>query len=208
VTETLVERRRRLLRADIGSVAIRLFAERGFDAVTINEIADAAGTSPRTFFRYFATKDEVVLDYERYLFDRLAAALDERPLTEGPVTALREAFIATSHVEPSDRARVLELGRILEATPSLRGRAQGDRIAESAPLVTAIAARMGVADDDLRPRTIVAAMSAIAAAEFKAWVLDQGEGDPAARIARALALVEAGLTALDRATPRRGSARS
>ena len=157
MTETLVERRRRLLRSDIGSIAIRLFAERGFDAVTINDIADAAGTSPRTFFRYFATKDEVVLDYERYLLDRLGAALDGARPTEGPVTALREAFKVTSHVEPDARARVLADRAILRARAFARGRAH-DRITESTPLIAAIAARMGVDDDDPRPRTTVAAI--------------------------------------------------
>jgi AcrR family transcriptional regulator len=199
--ETLVERRRRILRAEIGAVAIRLFAERGFDAVTINDIAEAAGTSPRTFFRYFKTKDDVVLDYERYLLDRLAMALDERPLAEGPVTALREAFVATSHVEVSDRARILELGRILDATPALQGRTHSYRIVGSAPLVAAIATRMGVDGDDPRPRATVAAMTAVAAAEFRAWVVEEGRGDPADRIGAALTLVEGGLTALDRATP-------
>jgi len=198
VTETLVDRRRRLVRADIGRIALDLFAERGFEAVTVEDIADAAGTSPRTFFRYFATKDEVVLDYERHLYDRLVAALDARPATEGPVTALREAYRVTSHVEPDDRARVVQRGRILDAAPALQARAQGARLADSRTLIEHVARRMGVATDDVRPRTVVAAMSAVASAEFRAWVAGGGRGDPADRIVSALALVEQGLAAVDR----------
>lgn len=197
-TESLVERRRRLVRADIGRVAVELFAERGFDDVTVDDIAAAAGTSPRTFFRYFTTKDEVVLAYERHLQARLVAAVAARPPSEGPVTALREAFRATSHVEPADRPRIVQLGRILEAAPALRARAQGERVADSADLEALIADRMGVDDhDDPRPRVVVAAMTAVAATEFRAWVDRGGDDDPGERIVAALTLVENGLAALD-----------
>ncbi|MGZ8745904.1 MAG: TetR family transcriptional regulator, partial [Mycobacterium sp.] len=87
MTEALSERRRRLLRDEVGRVAILLFVEHGFDNVTVDDIAVAAGTSPRTFFRYFPTKDEVVLDYERKLQERMLAALKSRPPKEGPVEA-------------------------------------------------------------------------------------------------------------------------
>lgn len=197
MTETLGERRRRLLRDEIGRVAIGLFAERGFDAVTVDDIAAEAGTSQRTFFRYFATKDEVVLDYERRLVARLVAALAARPPDEGGVTALREAFCETSHVEPIDRPRVVQLGRILDATPALLGRAQGVRVADNDLLVAQVAGRMGANPSDFRPRAVVAAMSAVAATEFRAWATGGGEDDPAARIRAALGLVEAGLASHD-----------
>ena len=158
--ETLVERRRRLVRADLARVAVELFAERGFDAVTVDDIAAAAGTSQRTFFRYFATKDDVVLEYERQLWQRLVTALEARPPDEGPVTALREAFRATSHVEPADRAHVVQLGRILDAAPTLRARATAVRLAEHPTLTKETARRMGVAMNDTRVRTVVAAMTA------------------------------------------------
>lgn len=207
-TESLIERRRRLVRADMGRVALDLFAERGFDAVTVDDIAAAAGTSPRTFFRYFATKDEVVLDYERHLHARLVAAVAARPASEGPVTALREAFRATSHVEPADRQRIVQLGRILDAAPVLRAKAQGERFTDSAALTRVVAERMRVEDDDMRARTVVAAMTAVAAAEFRAWVDSGGQDDPGERIVTALALVEGGLAALDHARRRRTRRRS
>ena len=195
--ETLVERRRRLVRADLARVAVELFAERGFDAVTVDDIAAATGTSQRTFFRYFAAKDDVVLEYERQLWQRLATALEARPLAEGPVTALREAFRTTSHVEPADRAHVVQLGRILDAAPALRARATGVRLAEHPALTKEIARRMGVAVNDARVRTVVAAMTAVADTEFRAWARDRGKGDPADRIVAALALVEDGLSQFD-----------
>ena len=196
-TPSLADRRRTLLRAEIGRVAIELFAEQGFDAVTVDDIAAAAGTSPRTFFRYFATKDDIVLDYERHLYDRLLVALDQRPASEGAVTALRESYRITSHVEPAGRARVVQLGRILEAAPGLRARGRGERLLRDEELVKRVAARLQVPSDDTRARVIVAAMDSVAGAEFRAWVADGGRGDPADRIVAALALVEDGLSTLE-----------
>jgi AcrR family transcriptional regulator len=196
--EPLLQRRRRLVRAELGTVAIELFAEHGFDAVTVGDIASAAGISERTFFRYFATKDEVVLDYERRLHERLVHALRARPPAEGPVTALTNAYKATSHVPVEDRARVVQLGRILAAAPTLRAAAHGEQTVPNDALTELVAARMGLHTGDRRPRTVVAAITSVAAAEWTAWVDDGGDGDPAERIGDAIALVEAGLAALDR----------
>lgn len=193
MTELLSERRRRLLRDELGRVAIGLFAKRSFDNVTVDDIVAAAGTSPRTFFRYFATKEEVVLDYERRLQERLLVALRARPPAEGAVEALRQAYIATSHVERADRDRVLQVGRILEAAPALRARANGERFADDQPALEEVAHRLGSDANDVRVRVIVAAMGAVAATEFRAWVQGGGKGDPAKRISAALTLLESGL---------------
>ncbi len=198
VVETLVDRRRRLVRGELARVAVALFAERGFDTVTVDEIAAAAGMSQRTFFRYFATKEDVVLEFERGLWQDLVTAFDERPADEGAVTALREAFRVTSHVEPADRARALQLARILDAAPALQARATGERVAEDQALVAGVARRMGVDGEDWRARVVLAAMSSVAGAEFRAWAQDGGSGDPAERIVTALALLEHGLADLDR----------
>src|SRR5262245_64809249 len=115
--ETLTERRRRLLRDEIGRIAVDLFAARGFDAVTVDDTADAVGTSQRTFFRYFASKDAIVLDLARRIDQRLLDALDARPASEGALTALRNAYCATSHVEPANRARTMQLAKVLASTP-------------------------------------------------------------------------------------------
>ncbi len=197
MTEALSERRRRLLRDELGRVAMQLFVEHGFDSVTVDDIAAAAGSSPRTFFRYFATKDEVVLDYERRLQERLLVALQSRPPGEGPVRALRQAYIETSHVEPAERGRVLQLGRVLENAPALRARVAGERIVEDLALAEHLAERLGAHPDDARVRVIIAAMGAVAEKEFRAWVSGGGKGDPAKRISEALALLEDGLGQLD-----------
>src|SRR3954453_2531130 len=74
VVETLPARRRRLMRADIERVAMRMFLDRGYDAVSVDDIAEAVGMSSRTFFRYYATKDEVLSSYRRGLSEALVDA--------------------------------------------------------------------------------------------------------------------------------------
>lgn len=204
MTETLIERRRRLLRDDIGRIAVDLFATQGFDRVTVDDIAEAAGTSQRTFFRYFPSKDAIVLDLARRLDDRLLDALDSRPPGEGAVTALRNAFCQTSHVEPQERPWVLQLARVMADTPTLRARAHGERVADSQALLRLLAERMGIGPADPRVRVLATSFSAVAAVEFYRWADAGGEGDPSEAIAAALSLLEAGLGHLDDLRPTKG----
>jgi AcrR family transcriptional regulator len=188
--------RRGLVARAIESAALRLFAERGFDAVAVDEVAAAVGISQRTFFRYFASKDDVVLGYSRRLDERLVIALEGRPASEGAVTALRQAFLTTSTIEPADRDDVLLRARAVAGAPVLRARSRGEAAGRVDRLAVLLAHRMRMPSDDLRPRTVAAAMSATAIAAFEQWVADP-VGQPADRIAEALDLVQRGLAELD-----------
>jgi AcrR family transcriptional regulator len=197
-TERLSERRRRYVAAEISHAAIELFAARGFDAVTVDEIAAEAGTSPRTFFRYFASKDDVVLQYRRRLNRRLVDAVLARPAPEGAVTALRHAYRETATTRSADRPLVALRNRVLYDAPALRARAQSEATAPDSPLVDALAARMGVDPDrDDRPRLLAAAAGAVTSVAFEQWVRAGGRDDPVARIDAALALLEDGVASLD-----------
>jgi AcrR family transcriptional regulator len=193
--------KRDAVRAGLARVAIDLFARDGFEAVTIEEIARAAGISARTFFRYFPSKDDIVLELASRLHDRLLFAFDERPEHESTVEALRRAYVVTSTVAPDDRDRVLRVGRILSASPALRSASYGRTWADGAPIVGRVAERMGARGPDPRPRIIVAAMAAVATTEWQAWVDDGGIGDPAERIDTALAMLENGLGGLGTRAP-------
>jgi AcrR family transcriptional regulator len=198
----LADRRRDLVARDIRRTALALFDERGFDAVSVQDIADAVGMSARTFFRYFASKDDILLDYQRHLDDRLCAALRARPAGEGPVAALRAAFIATSTVAPEDHDAVVARARVLAAAPGLRARAQGERAFASQEIARLLAARMGVDPAaDQRPLVIAAAMLAAAVAAWDHWLEHGGTGDPSRAIASALDLIAAGLQQLDQVRP-------
>ncbi|HEX2286560.1 MAG TPA: TetR family transcriptional regulator, partial [Mycobacterium sp.] len=100
---SLRDRQRARVRADIRLAAYRLFAAHGFDHVTTEQIAAAAGVSPSTFFRYTATKEELLLDPVRRGWSAIAALLEERPRGESPDVALARAIEArTSAFQDSE----------------------------------------------------------------------------------------------------------
>lgn len=115
------ERTRRAVRTELVAVAQALFAERGYDQVTIEEIAQAAGMSRRTFFRYFASKDEVMLAKHELLADLLTEALAARPVEEGLWESFRRAFDAVVPYfdDPAYTAQVLSTEQIINANPAL-----------------------------------------------------------------------------------------
>jgi AcrR family transcriptional regulator len=195
----LQEARRQYTARQIARVAIRLFAERGFDAVTVDEVAAQVGISARTFFRYFASKEDVVLHFQRRLKERLIDAFDARPADEGAVTALRNAYVHTSTVAPEDREELLILGQFLEDSQPLLARSRGEQAVPDAAVVVALSRRLGI-DPDRDPvgETIAAAMGAAASAAFHRWVASHGRDDPAARVGAALDIVMAGLFVYDK----------
>jgi len=181
-----------VVRSSLANIALDLFADFGFDRVTVEEIASAGGISSRTFFRYFASKEEIVLELLSHLSDRLTEACEGRPADEGPIEALRNAYGITSAVAAEDRPRILQVGRILTASPPLPQASYGRPLAGGGRLVANVAARLGVGSSDPRPRILVAAMTAVAVAEWNAWVDEDGRGDPSERIVAALDVLERG----------------
>jgi AcrR family transcriptional regulator len=196
---TLQTARRDYTAREISRAAMQLFAERGFDAVTVEQIATQAGISARTFFRYFPTKEDVVFRYQNHLQDRLVIAFDARPAEEGPVTALRNAYVATSRVMPEDRDDVVLLGRFLEGSRGLKARSHGQHAVDREALIAALSARLG-----RHPRkreiaeTIASAMGAAASTAFHRWVASGGRGDPSETVATALDILIHGLSEYDR----------
>jgi AcrR family transcriptional regulator len=177
---------------------MRLFAERGFDEVTVDDIAAEAGISARTFFRYFESKDEVVLRYQRRLESRLATVFEDFATTQPPVTALRNAFVLTSTVAPEDRHQFVLIGRFLMNSRALTIRLRGERATPSEAVVAALAQSLGSEPNDLTAMTIAAAMTAAASAAFDRWVLSGGASDPSQAVAAALDLLIGGLSAFDK----------
>lgn len=118
----LRERTRRAVQAELIDVAQRLFVEHGYEGTTIDQIATAVGMSQRSFFRYFAGKDELVLAKYEQLGDLLAGRLAERPADEGPWPALRHTFdVFVEYVQsPGADARLNEIERVIERSPVLR----------------------------------------------------------------------------------------
>jgi AcrR family transcriptional regulator len=114
------ERRKQQTRAALESAALRLFAERGYEQTTVEDIADAADVAVRTFFRYFSSKQHVLFgEVAHTIVGRLRDALAGRPASEPPITAVRAAMDALEVVDPDDQQEILERMRLLQQMPEL-----------------------------------------------------------------------------------------
>ncbi|WP_461058635.1 TetR family transcriptional regulator [Streptomyces pseudoechinosporeus] len=126
----LRERKKQRMYQDVSEVAIGLFLERGFDAVSVAEIAAAAEISKPTLFRYFPAKEDLVLHRFADHEDEAARVVDERSEGQSPLDALRVHFLdGLERCDPvtglNDAEPVLAYHRLLYGTPSLVARLSG-----------------------------------------------------------------------------------
>jgi AcrR family transcriptional regulator len=158
------------MRAEIATTAITLFLANGFDATTIDDVAAATGVARRTFFRYFATKEDVVLGYLTDLGDTLCTALAARPPQEPVWEALRRAMDDAKSMFMSDPARMKAILSLCDDTPSLRAR-HAEKAGHWRRGITVELARRLHVDPatDLRPATYAAAALGALDAVSEAW---------------------------------------
>ncbi|WP_170223690.1 TetR family transcriptional regulator [Nonomuraea turkmeniaca] len=121
----LRERKKEKTRLALLDAALDLFLEQGYESTTVEQIAGAVDVSPRTFFRYFTSKDHLVLWFHDHGEEIMLETLESRPPDEPPFTALMHALRAVlSDMQgstPEESARFLKLRRILEENPRLIG---------------------------------------------------------------------------------------
>ncbi|NGN63764.1 TetR family transcriptional regulator [Streptomyces sp. A7024] len=179
-------------REAIRQATYRLVQEQGYDATTVEQIAEAAEVSPSTVFRYFPTKEDIILSDE---YDPLLAdAIRARPADEPPLVALRRAM--------TDVMRLLweqvteEVGvrlRLIRAVPQLRARMLEGMDTSTETLLPVLAERSGRPVDDFELRVVVGAvMGALMQALFD-WVDRGGTDDLSETVDRALEVLERGL---------------
>jgi AcrR family transcriptional regulator len=169
MTESLRDRRRAQIRADIRRAAFRLFIERGYDAVTTEEIASAAGVSPRTFFRYVPTKEELLLAPVRHGGSAIVALLEERPAAEAPDIALINAIVIRTR--SFGVADTEEWRAALLVAPDLLGKLTVHLPADKERATKLVAVRMGSnSGTDIRPALLVQLAFAAADFAFQQWV--------------------------------------
>ena len=187
----LRERKKAKTRAAIQRHALQLFREQGYEATTVEQIAEAAEVSPSTFFRYFGTKEEVAL-YDD--FDPLIiAAFEAQPAELSPVQAMRRAFRQVFATMPAvETEQQWERGRLILSVPELRMRML-DQVAEAVQLFAElVAGRVGRRADDFAVRTYAGAMiGAVLSAILTG--MDDPQADFIELVDASLAYLEAGL---------------
>ncbi|WP_419707142.1 TetR family transcriptional regulator [Promicromonospora sp. NFX87] len=192
----LRERTRRAIQKEITEAAERLFVERGYEATTIGHIAEAVGMSRRTLYRYFSTREDVVLGKLDVVGDEVLAALRERPADEPVWTALRHSFDGMiAHLDHAGNVGLAApMQRIILETPGLRAKylEKIERVESAAELVVrerADAAGKPWAADDPAPRAVVAAALGCVLAAEHAWLAGGATQTMAVLVDRAMAAV-------------------
>jgi AcrR family transcriptional regulator len=189
----LRERKKERTRRAISDAALDLFEARGFDATTVDDIAAAADVSARTFFRYYASKDEAVFERADDVRDAFRALLAVRPQGEPLLVSLRELAKALIADEVVDDVRVRRVLRLVAAEPALRRSYSALLDGFEHELTTWAADRLGVPHTDLRPRLLAAAVLTARRVATDTWLESPGD-DLADHIARAIDLLASGLT--------------
>ncbi|GAB2670449.1 TetR/AcrR family transcriptional regulator [Kribbella swartbergensis] len=169
----LRERRRAETRHAIQRHAIRLFAERGYDATTVNDVAVAAGVSAMTVYRHFATKEDLVLYDE---FDQVAAEIvAAQPADQRLVVRIARTLAATYDQAIADREFHLARLRLMISTPALRARHLDSQYATQESLVTALTGRSGDPALEFQARAAASACLAVVHIALLRWAAEDGE---------------------------------
>jgi AcrR family transcriptional regulator len=189
----LRERKKQRTRAQLQRAAIDLFTERGYDAVTVDDIAAAVEVSARTFFRHFGSKDDVLMSFEREQLATLRTLLAERPADESPLMAVRHAVVALAQAYADRQDETFLRLQLMAATPSLLGRAMEIQQQWELVLAEAVADRLGVSlADDLRPALVGACAVAALRVATQAWLASGGKEDVTTMADNALLLIAGG----------------
>jgi AcrR family transcriptional regulator len=184
VREGLRERKKRATREVIAATARRLFAERGFDAVTVAEIAAAADVAEKTVFNHFATKEDLVFAGGEARMAQLLAAIAQRP----PGTPVLDVFRASSEamldvVAAGETEDSLVVPRIVRGSPALQERLTVGWEREAEAVAAAIAAATGADDDDIVPAVVARTLAWTLITIFRATFAGLLAGEDPARLA-------------------------
>jgi AcrR family transcriptional regulator len=191
----LRERKKARTRASIREHALRLFRENGYQDTTVEKIAAAAEVSPSTFFRYFPTKEDVVLQDD--MDTRMIEAFEQQPPELGPVAAARAAAqqMFASYTR-ADMDILRETTALMLTVPEIRARALDEFARTIRVVAEAMGKRAGRPADDIAVRTAAGALIGVIMAitmPWEGWSEGAAFEDMFGRIDEALALLEAGL---------------
>jgi AcrR family transcriptional regulator len=191
----LRERKKARTRAAIREHALRLFREQGYQATTVEQIAAAAEVSPSTFFRYFPTKEDVILqdDMDTLMLD----ALERQPAGLSPVAAVRAAAREMlASMTPGQWEQIQETTALTMTVPEVRARAMDEFARTIGVMAGALAKRAGRRPDDLAVRTLAGAVIGVIMAvtmPWDNWSEEHFNAGMFERIDAGLAQLEAGL---------------
>jgi AcrR family transcriptional regulator len=196
----LRDRHKARTRAGIAQAALRLFRKQGFEATTVEEIALAAEVSPRTFFRYFPSKEAAAFpDHERRL-----ARLEELLLAHAaqpPLQRVRSALLGIARELERERCAVVAWQKVVEGSPALLAQERVRDLAWEEAIARALGAGALGTDADRRARLAAGALFGAIRAVLRTWYARAGQVDLPALGEEAFALLRSGLGEWDRFRP-------
>ena len=171
--------------------ATRLFDAQGFDAVTTEQIAEAADVSQRTFFRHFPSKEAVLYADTDVLREQMRAAFDARPIDEAITLSVTHAMMAITNDYPNDRDLRYLQARLGSTSAALSAYARAVVQASwEHELTTAIAERLSVDPlEDAHPEILAGAAFSALRAATRQWFSNDGKGDLPEILRRALGAI-------------------
>jgi len=172
----LRERRRVRVKLMVKAEALKLFADKGYEQTTIDEIAHASAMSPRTFFRYFPTKEDVVLwdEYDELSFAELLSNQGHEDPLVRLITTVRQIIAG---VHDRDRDLLLARTRLSFRVPEIRARFLDQQASTMGALYPQLAAALGGDPDDLGLRVMLSALFAAMLVAVERWQHDDGRQD-------------------------------
>ena len=191
-----VGRRRSTSWEHISNVAIDLFAKRGFDEVSVDDVAEAAGIARRTLFRYYPSKNALPwgdFDVHLTLMRDLLSNLDP---DVGIDAALRTALLAFNTFDDAETARHRQRMRVILQTAELQAYSMTMYAGWRAVVAAFVARRLGMKETDVVPQTVAWTMLGAALSAYQHWLDDESVSLPQA-LGDAFDTVSAGLKALD-----------
>ena len=162
--------------------ALKLFASQGYDTTTIEEIAEKAGVSARTFFRYFPTKESVLYLHERLWFQSLTETFLDQPHTLSDVEALKATYVELAPEFAPKRRSLLLYTKALASSTTLRGRQQDRYVEDVEEVARAVATRRGIAAPDEVCFLLGAVSLMVHRRALDAWI-DDGDIELGTRVA-------------------------
>jgi AcrR family transcriptional regulator len=185
----LRERKKAKTHQAIQEAALRLFRAQGYEATTVEQIAAAAEVSPSTYFRYFPTKEDVVI--HDALDPILFASFADQPAELSPIQALRASMAAVfGALTPEELALEFERQDLIVSVPELRARMLDELAATLRGFAAALAARVGRSPDDLEVRAFA---GAVLGAGIAVWLT----GSPGEAVSSLMQQFDAAMAYLD-----------
>lgn len=186
----LRERKKEQTRERLKAVALELFSHRGFDDVTVDEIAEAADVSKSTLFRYFETKEDLLFADAVGHRDALVRALADRPLDEPVLVSLRASLHSLAADYQADRLRALTRNRIMAESPSLAARSLERQVAWEDGLAAVILPRLGGEPDaETRAQVLAGASMAVVRIATRRWIASEDDSEMLDHVLAALDLL-------------------